>query len=148
MYFNNFEADLKAHLSALLEGPEREELLVANSIKPDIEDWTVTDVYGTHEEIGGSLASNKAALIDAFYSNSPATRAEQAVPGGITRQTPIEGASMAAKAPVLGRLTPDLIVFLKEINAKKEAAAAARNSTVTVEELGEVPTQPEDSEKR
>jgi hypothetical protein len=68
-YFPEFRSDLSQHLLTFLEGDERAALQVASKLKTDINDWTVTDLGGTRQEIGGSLAHNNAALMDSFRSN-------------------------------------------------------------------------------
>jgi hypothetical protein len=62
-YFENWETDLKAHLMAYIEGAQREHLDNANRLIPDIEDWTITDVHGTEQRVGGSLSHNQAAML-------------------------------------------------------------------------------------
>ncbi|MFC1778053.1 DUF547 domain-containing protein [Pseudomonadota bacterium] len=68
-YFSDFNPDLAEHLLHYLEGAERGELQAATKVTADIDDWTVTDLYGTYHEIGGSLADNSAALIDSVSSS-------------------------------------------------------------------------------
>ena len=66
-YFPDFESDLSNHLLLYLEGPERTRLQTASKLKPNIDDWTVTDLGGTrNDNIGGSLATNHAAMLDSF----------------------------------------------------------------------------------
>ena len=140
-YFADFDSDLKVHLLQYLEGPERGELQAATTIKPDINDWTVTDLYGSYARIGGSFANNNAAMIDSVKNVS--------VDGeGNAFSTNFSAASsmMISKAPATSRVSPELITYLQDINMKREATAA-QNATVTVEELGEVPVDPEPDEE-
>ena len=67
-YFPDFQSDLKNHLMVFLQGPEKSKLEFASTIKPDIDDWTVTDLYGSYPQIGGSFAQNSAALLDSTKS--------------------------------------------------------------------------------
>ena len=69
-FFPNFEADLTAHLSQYLEGEELAALGTATSLDADISDWTITDLGGSRREVGGSLASNRAAMMGAARSAS------------------------------------------------------------------------------
>jgi len=62
VFFPDFDADLTEHLLVYLEGEKREELQAATKIKTDINDWTITDLYGSTRDLGASLASNSAAL--------------------------------------------------------------------------------------
>lgn len=68
-YFPDFDADLSEHLLTFLDGKERERLEGVGKIKPDIDDWTVTDMGGTVPVVGRSLAHNNAALLDSYKSN-------------------------------------------------------------------------------
>lgn len=68
-FFPEFDSDLSQHLMQFIEGKERGRLEAASRLKPDINDWTVTDLGGTQHEVGRSLAHNNAALLDSFKSN-------------------------------------------------------------------------------
>jgi len=70
MFFPNFDADLTAHLSQYLEGSELAALETATSLNADIDDWTVTDLGGSRREIGGSLATNNAAMMGSVQGGS------------------------------------------------------------------------------
>ena len=136
-YFADFNSDLKVHLLSFLEGDERGELQVATTIKPDINDWTVTDLYGSYARIGGSFADNNAAMIDSVKNVS--------VDGeGNAFSTNFSAASsmLISKAPATSRISPELTEYLHELNMKREATAA-QSATVTVEELGVVPVDPD-----
>jgi hypothetical protein len=125
-YFPDFDKDLTAHLLTYLEGDERDELQKATHIKPDIEDWTITDLYGTTRNLGGSLATNAAALDGAVVGNNSANTA--------SRYTN-------------ARYTPEMIQHLNELAQKH---AAQRSGTVTVEEMGQAPDEasPTDQDDR
>ena len=60
VFFNDPVSDLTTHLLLYLDGKENDELQAATTIKPDINDWTITDLYGSFREVGGSLANNAA----------------------------------------------------------------------------------------
>jgi len=128
-FFPNFKTDLKKHLLAFLEDPENSELQAARNIKPDIDDWTVTDVYGTYRQIGGSVADNSAALIGAVRSTSLVDSQP------VASISTIHSGAISGKAEALSRFSPDLVVRLKELNLKRQDNAN-QNATVTVEELG------------
>jgi hypothetical protein len=141
-FFPNFEADLKAHLLTFLEGEERAGLQSATRIKPNIEDWTVTDLYGSYREIGGSVADNNAALLDAVQSVSPDGE------GGVFGSNFSAASSQVqTRAPQLARFSPQLIDYLTEIKLKQEATYMTKG-TVTVEELGEAPQPAEQEQKQ
>ena len=145
VYFPDFKNDLSEHLMTYVEGDERVELRSASTIKPNIDDWTVTDLGGTYRDFGASFATSNAALLDSVKSTVPmdggGTMGAAAGYGSVT---------MAAKAQPLSRFSPELLVQLKEINLKRENRNM-QNATVTMEELGEVPVEPKpdpDSENK
>ncbi len=69
-FFPNFQTDLTAHLSQYLEGDELAALETASTLYTDINDWTVTDLGGTRREVGGSLATNNAAMMGSVQGAS------------------------------------------------------------------------------
>lgn len=115
VFFPDFNADLTEHLLTYLEGSEVDELKAATKIKTDINDWTVTDLYGSSRDLGGTMANNSAAL-------------DGAVSGG-------NSSRLTAKSAVLSKYNPAVLQRLNEINEKK---AAQKTGTVTIEEMGEV----------
>ena len=113
-YFNDFQADLSEHLLTYLEGKEKAELKTAKTIKADINDWTVTDLYGSTRDLGGSFGSSNAALVGA-----------------------VQGANssrLTTKAKAASRYSPAVIERLNEINRKREEE---KTGTVTIEEMGQ-----------
>ena len=69
VFFNDSGSDLTTHLLRYLDGKEHDELQAATTIKPDINDWTITDLFGSFREVGGSFANSNAALVGSV-SNS------------------------------------------------------------------------------
>lgn len=123
-FFPDFNADLTGHLLTYLEGEQRSELQAAKDIKADIDDWTVTDLYGSSRDLGGSLSSNAAAL-DGAASGENSSR-------------------LTSKAAATSRYNPAVLQHLNELNQKR---AAERTGTVTIEEMGEVPDDTEATEQ-
>jgi hypothetical protein len=151
-YFPNFQADLKKHLLDYLESPEKGELQGATTIKPDIDDWTVTDLYGSYPELGGSMASNRAALLDSIRSTSCCN--QSGAGGSVAFSSNHSNASgkLTEKSTPASFVSPELITYLHEIKLKEERYNE-EHGIVTVEELGEVPANPdaapaEDSNQR
>ena len=133
-YFPDFQSDLKKHLMAFLQGPEKRKLEFASTIKPDIDDWTVTDLYGSYPQIGGSFAQNKAALLDATKSTTTGE-------GGVSAAPSVNASSrLFSQASATSYVSPELIIQLQELKAKQDATNLDK-ATVTVEELGEVPVE-------
>jgi hypothetical protein len=136
VFFPDFKSDLSQHLLTYLDQPERSELQSASTLKPDIDDWTVTDLGGTTRDLGASFADSNAALLDSVKSTS-------SVDGVVMGASVGAGSSsMAAKAKPMQRIDPELLTILHELNLKRENANVA-NATVTMEELGEVPVDQE-----
>jgi hypothetical protein len=139
VYFPDFQKDLRTHLMQYIDEPERADLQASSKIKAGINDWTVTDLYGSFPEIGGSFATNRAALLNSIQSTT-----RQADTGAIvTMANSAASSDLALKAPVNTRFSPDLTEFLLEIKDRQEKSNLAKDTTVTVEELGEVPVDQE-----
>jgi hypothetical protein len=135
-FFPDFQEDLSKHILVYVEGDERQELQSASTLKPDIDDWTITDLGGTDRNFGAGFANNNAALLDSVKSTVPADG------GGVTAAAAGYGAAaMIQKTQPVSRYSPELLVQLQAINAKREATNL-QNATVTIEELGEVPVEP------
>ncbi|MDH5241688.1 MAG: DUF547 domain-containing protein [Gammaproteobacteria bacterium] len=137
-YFPNFKEDLSAHLMTFIEGYERIELERASSIKPDIYDWTVTDLGGTHQQIGGSFADSRAALLDSYQSKTP----DPNNPGKLLAATVGAGSSSAAaKGKTLARFDQELLVKLHKIDDARRLENE-RNASVTIEDVEDSPAEP------
>lgn len=118
VFFPDFDDDLTAHLLAYLEGEERTDLQTATSIRADINDWTVPDLYGSSRNPGGSFATSSAALGGAFSGSS--------------------SANINAKSAVASRYSPAVMQRLTELNQKRDEQ---QTGVVTVEELDQVPDE-------
>jgi hypothetical protein len=139
-YFPDFQSDLKKHLLAFLQGPEKSKLEFAKTIKPDIDDWTVTDLFGSYPQIGGSFAQNKAALLD---STKSVTTGESGV---VAAPSSLASSSLASRSSATSFVSPELITQMKLMKEKQDATNLDK-ATVTVEELGEVPVESEEEEE-
>jgi len=124
VFFPDFNADLTEHLLTYLEGKEADELKAASKIKPDINDWTITDLYGSSRDLGGALANNSAAL-------------DGAVSGG-------NSSRLTTRSAVTSKYSPAVLQKLNEINKKKEDQ---KTGSVTIEELGQVADEAEATDK-
>jgi hypothetical protein len=130
-FFGNSDAALKTHLLEYLEGPNKSSLQSASAIRPDINDWTITDLYGSFREKGGSAADNRAALMGAVQNTSITDNG-----GTITTTMSAESAAMLAKTTTLERFPPEILVRLRELNMKSDAATE-EGATVTIEDFVE-----------
>lgn len=134
-WFPNFETDLTAHLESYLEGPELAALKSASRIKPDIDDWMVTDLGGNTRRVGGSFADSRAALMDSVKSTVPADG------GGFTNAAVGAGSSyMAASAKQLSlaRIDPGLLEVLHDLDDKRQIENQ-RKSNVQIEDMADAP---------
>jgi len=134
-YFPQFDSDLPEHLLNYLEGKERTAIQAASRIKADIDDWSVTDLGGSHQRIGGSFAHNRAALLDSVKSTVPADGG-----GVIATASGYGSATMASKGKQLSRFEPELLAILHELNEKRNAENQ-RNAAVSIEDLEESPVE-------
>ena len=134
-FFPNFQEDLPAHLLKYLQGPEKPALQAASKVKPNIDDWDVTDLGGSHRRIGGSFADSRAALLDSVKSTVPNTNEG---PGGGTLAASVGygSSSMAAKGKQLSlaRIDPALLEVLHDIDDKR-MQQNIRRSNVTIEDV-------------
>ena len=133
-YFTDFDSDLTEHLLAYVNGYERTMLKSASSLKADIDDWTITDLGGSYRDVGGSFATNNAALLNSVKSTMASTNEG----GGVMNTTGYGSSTMAAKGKPMSVIPPELLVQLHELNMKRESTNAD-NATVTIEEMGEFP---------
>lgn len=141
VFFPDFQSDLSEHILVYVEGDERRQLQSASTLKPDIDDWSITDLGGTDRDFGAGFANNSAALLDSVKSTVPADG------GGVTAAAAGYGSvQMASKTRPVSRFSPELLVQLQTLNAKRETTNM-QNATVTLEELGQVPVEPESEPK-
>lgn len=133
-YFPNFDADLKQHLMRFIEGPERGALQAANTLKPSIDDWTITDVGTSYRQIGGSFATSQAAMLDSVVTAQP-----DGSGGTVSTNFSSASSSMIALSPELSAFDPEQLDYLSTIKEREEAANLLREGRVTIEELGVAP---------
>jgi hypothetical protein len=62
-YFDDLDSHLRSHLLRYIEGPQKQALLDGKRLIADLEDWTITDDFGSSPRISGSFARNPAAVI-------------------------------------------------------------------------------------
>jgi len=120
-FFKAPNTDLKSHLSKYLLKSHKEKMLSAKEITADITDWGFADLYGSTRSFGGSVASNSAALIDAFVSLDPGV--------GFTNTGAFNG--QIGKMSPMQRLSPKNQSHLLEILKVREI----RKGSVTVQDL-------------
>lgn len=62
-FFPNFDDDLKAHLTKYANDDIKPNLIAATHLQPTINNWTITDIWGTIRDFSSSLNTNPAALL-------------------------------------------------------------------------------------
>ena len=140
VYFPDFNADLHAHLLKYLEGDVRKKFKAEKTLRPVIDDWTVTDLFGTFPVVRTAVATNPAAFLGALVSTVPG---DPALGGGVMGAS-VGGAASAnmLKVTNLRKISPQAYRHLIRIN-KKWVATNKKRGIVTMEELGEFPDEPE-----
>lgn len=63
-YFADFQTDLREHIRGFLQDAEQPLLAEATMLVTDIDDWTVTDIYGSSRSYGSAAHINRAAILD------------------------------------------------------------------------------------
>lgn len=133
-YFNNRASALRAHLMQYLEGPQLQQLENAERIVADIDDWTITDVYGGAQRTGGSLTHNPAAMQGAVKSEQHGVSASGS--GSVTTSYTADKYSAIVKDPGFSRFKRDDGVALPKVavtertrNTAPEDSANQRDST-------------------
>ena len=143
-FFPDFNADLHTHLMKYLEGSVREKFKSGETFSPVIDDWTVTDLFGTFPEIRTAVATNPAAFLGALVSTVPG---DPAFGGGVMGAS-IGGGSSAYLSKITGlrKISPRAFRHLIKLN-KKWVDTNRKKGIVTMEELGDFPVDPEAERK-
>lgn len=125
-FFPNFEQDLKLHLLEHIRESEKADLEQAPELIANINDWTVTDIYGTTRNFGGAAATNSAALLDSFsqINDRGPDNTEVANLG-------LLGNSLAQRSVSYGRFSAEQALKIKELNLHRQNQPGA----VTVTDL-------------
>lgn len=114
IYFPDFKNDLAQHLREFLPSSEQQQLAQAKRLTASIEDWTVTDIYGSSRNYGGGASTNEAALLGAF------TQAEAPAGSEQVANLDLMGQTLAARSVSYGRFSAEQIQRLKELRHNHE----------------------------
>ncbi len=126
-YFPDFATDLRSHLREYLREDEIPLLDESQQLVADINDWTVTDIYGTSRNYGGGAATNDAALLGAFAQGQTMPGSEEVA------NLELMANVVQAKSVTYGRFSADQVQKLKELKFNHEN----RGGIVTVTDLSE-----------
>lgn len=103
-YFPNFESDITSHLLKHLEGYYRSRLENATALKANINNWRITDLYGTVRNFGAGLNTNTAAVLGSVSGSNPANNS-----------TMSNGLANAAADSQLGLLSAEQFEILSQL---------------------------------
>lgn len=130
--FENFENDLQYHLEKYVDTNMRYDVKNAKSIKLKIEDWSITDIFGTERVIGGSSATNGAAMLNAVVSNSTYPKGGEGSGSGVGAvNLNFISDSISSKTIDFGRFSPEQIERLKALKLK----SLDNSGTVKIKDL-------------
>ncbi len=158
-FFPEFEEDLKKHLLEHIRDSEEMALDEAPTLIANIDDFTITDIYGTTRNFGSAAAVNSAALLDAFAQmdrdSSGLSDGTNLMPvGGIHKGSSEAGSNnevanvgmlsntLADRAISFGRFSPEQALKIKELNMRRQNEEGA----VTVTDLEAEEQLPEKNE--
>ena len=113
VYFPDFNSDVKKHILKYLQGGFRYKLEDAKKLSADIDDWDITDVFGTQRTFGAGLNTNGAAMLD-----SVAVTAGGAGDGDANTSPASLGMAaeiFAERSVQFGRFTPEQLDNMKKI---------------------------------
>ena len=133
MFFPDFEKDLKRHLYQFIKPAYERKLDQAKKIKADIDDWTIASLTGNSRAYAGSIATSRAAMLDAVVSGGPGS--------GITSESGYGGThlsdgmamnnNMENSLRAYGRFDPTEFEILMKLNKKR----MENTGSVTVQEI-------------
>ncbi|MBS3798636.1 DUF547 domain-containing protein [Pseudoalteromonas sp. BDTF-M6] len=137
--FANFDNDLKKHLSVFANADIRSDVKQAKRINTDIENWSITDIYGTARTYGAGAATNNAAMLDSVVSNSSKPIGGEGSGSGIGA-TNLSALSdqIASRTVNFGRFTPEQLELVQKLNM-------ARKENLGTVEISDLPTKSDES---
>jgi hypothetical protein len=134
-YFPSFKTDLKKHLLTHLSGSMRYKLEDSKRIKTNIDNWRVTDLYGTTRTFGGGTSTNSAALMDAIAGSKAGNG-----PGAVSVKL---SSFVDSKNSSYGRFSKEQAILLQSLKHK----TMDYNETQGVVTLTEMTDQEKSEEK-
>lgn len=103
-YFDNQASALRAHLLRYIDEPQKQQLEKAERIAANIDDWTITDVYGTARRVSGSLSHSAAAMQGAIVGSGAGDQAAEGAgtgsEGGVGPAVSVSSTTVSASATV------------------------------------------------
>lgn len=116
-FFPNFKRDLREHLYTYLVGSMRYSLESSDKLRTNINNWEITDLYGTMRKNNSSAATNEAALMDAGASTNK-DLPDFLQGSGIFTQSGISE-MMLSKVEDFGRFSKEQSAKLRALNERR-----------------------------
>ncbi|MBC7009225.1 MULTISPECIES: DUF547 domain-containing protein [unclassified Pseudoalteromonas] len=119
--FTDFETDLREHLEDYAEGQMKSDVKYAKRFKIDIEDWNITDLFGTERSFGATASTNPAAMLNAVVSNSDVPVSEDGSSSGMGAvNVNFINDSIMMRTMDFGRFSPEMLEKIKKLNLKRQ----------------------------
>jgi len=119
--FSDFESDLREHLEDYAEGQMKSDVKYAKRFKIDIEDWNITDLFGTERSFGATASTNPAAMLNAVVSNSDVPVSEDGSSSGMGAvNVNFINDSIMMRTMDFGRFSPEMLEKIKKLNLKRQ----------------------------
>ncbi|MCL1046171.1 DUF547 domain-containing protein [Shewanella electrodiphila] len=113
-YFPEFQSDLTAHLSKYIHGTMSNYLREGPTLKPNINDWKITDLFKSQKSRGMSSAANSAALMDSVGITSGGKG--EGVPNASTPTLGLAAEVYSDRGVTYGRFSPEQIEMLMKVD--------------------------------
>lgn len=119
--FTDFETDLREHLEDYAEGQMKNDVKYAKRFKIDIEDWNITDLFGTERSFGASASTNPAAMLNAVVNNSDIPVSADGSSSGMGAvNVNFINDSIMMRTMDFGRFSPEMLEKIKKLNLKRQ----------------------------
>jgi hypothetical protein len=130
--FPNFEENVLSHMKKLAEADVLEELNNAQTVKAEIEDWYIADLYGGTIGMGSAATLSPAALLGAFRGTDPDPAVKTMVT--LTDGGGTIGDVMITQAQDLNGLPAHVVTFLQQVSIRNRDRRL-RTGRVTIDEI-------------
>jgi len=138
-YFPSFEINVTTHLLKHLKGSYRSRLETASTVKANISNWRITDVYGTTRNYGGGANTNSAAMMGAVVKAVGALGQNTE-----NNSTMSSNLSNAAGSSQLGLLSPEQFEILSQL----QLVYIKNAGSVTVTDIESEPSNEKQEDKK
>ncbi|KPM75338.1 DUF547 domain-containing protein [Pseudoalteromonas sp. UCD-33C] len=119
--FTDFETELREHLEDYAEGQMKSDVKYAKRFKIDIENWNITDLFGTERSFGASASTNPAAMLNAVVSNSDIPVSADGSSSGMGAvNVNFINDSIMMRTMDFGRFSPEMLEKIKKLNLKRQ----------------------------